>query len=93
MATSGLQQDERADDIGLHEVGRSVDRAVNVAFRRQMHHSVRIMRLEHLAHRLGVADIGLHQKMPVMPETLLQRVFRRGVGHLVHVDDHMIGVA
>ena len=35
----------------------------------------------------------LHQDMAVVPKTFLQRVFRRGVGHLVDVDHHVIGVA
>jgi hypothetical protein len=31
-----LQQDERTDDVGLYERGGTVDRAVDMAFGRQM---------------------------------------------------------
>ena len=31
-----LQQHERADDIGLHELGRAVDRTIDMTFRGQM---------------------------------------------------------
>ena len=93
MAPRGFQQDEGADDVGLDEVGRPVDRAVDMAFGRQMHHRVGIVGREHLAHRGGVGDVGLDQDMAVVPKTFLQRVFRGGVGHLVDIDDDVIGVA
>ena len=44
VAPRGFQQNESADDVGLHEVGRPVDRAVDMAFRREVHHRVRVVR-------------------------------------------------
>ena len=39
----------------------TVDRAVDMAFGRQMHDRVGVMRLEHLAHGGGVGDVGADQ--------------------------------
>ena len=62
----GLQQGEGADDVGLHERRRAVDRAVDVAFGRQMHHRVRLVGGEDLAHRRGVGDVGADQHVAVV---------------------------
>ena len=63
-----------------------------MALRRQVHHRIRLMTGEDLAHRRRIGDIRVHQDVtPVMP-SLLQRVFGRGVGQLVHVDHDVIAV-
>ncbi len=92
VAAGGFQQDECPDNVGLDEIGRPVDRAVDMTFRRQVHHRIRIVRREHLAHGGGVGDVGFDQDMAVVSGCLLQRVFRRGVSHLVDIDHHVIGL-
>ena len=74
-------------------VGRAVDRAVDVAFGREVHHRVGLVRREHLPHRRGVGDVGADQDVAVVRPRLLQRVLGGGVGHLVDVDHHVVGVA
>ena len=64
-----------------------------MAFRREMHHRVGLMRREHLPHRRGVGDVGADQHMAGVAARLLQRLLRRGVGHLVDVDHDVIGAA
>ena len=56
-----LQQREGADDVGLDERGRAVDRAIDMALRREVHHRVGLMRREDLAHRGGIGDVGADQ--------------------------------
>ena len=41
-----LQQCEAADGIGPHEFARTIDRAIDMAFGRQIHHRVRLVFLE-----------------------------------------------
>ena len=41
-----LQQRERADDVGANELGRTVDRAVDVALGREVEHRLRLITVE-----------------------------------------------
>ena len=59
----GFKQGEGADDIGADEIGRAVDRAVDVAFGGQMHDRVRVVGFEGLAHGCGVGDVGAEQNL------------------------------
>ena len=86
----GFQQHERAGDIGVHKIRRPVDRAVDMAFRRQMHHRIRLMRGKRRAHRRRIGNIRLHQKMARMAQRTLQRVLGGRIGHLVDIDDFMV---
>ena len=88
-----VQQGERANHVGLHEIRRPVDRAIDMALGGQMHHRVRRVGGEHLAHGGAVRHAGADQHMPVVAPPLLQRLLRGGVGHLVDIDHHMVGVA
>jgi len=88
-----LQQHERADHVGPDEIGRTVDRAIDVALGREVHHRVGVVRGEHLAHRRGISDVGLHQDMAVMVPSLLERILGGGVGHFVDVDHDVAGLA
>ena len=58
-----------------------------------MHHRVGVVGRENLPHDGGVGNVGLHQNVAVVPKTFLQRIFRGGVGHLVDIDHHVVGVA
>ncbi len=39
VGANGLEQRERANDIGLDELTRAVDGTINVTFGREMHHA------------------------------------------------------
>ena len=54
-----LQQGERADDVGLDELRRTVDRAVDMTFGSEIHHAMRLVRIEQAAQRWPVADVHL----------------------------------
>ena len=41
-----LQEGEGADNVGLDEFARTIDRAIDMAFGRQIHHRVRLVFLE-----------------------------------------------
>ena len=72
---------------------RPVDRAVDVAFGGEVHHRVGTVCLEHLLDRGGVGDVGLDEEVAGVAARLLERLFRGGVGHLVHVDHAVVGGA
>ena len=57
-----------------------------------MHHHIWIVHVKHLAHRGRVGDIGAHQQVAGTVPRILQRLFRRGIGHFVHIDHDMSGV-
>ncbi len=59
MAQRLLQQRETADNIGLDEGAGTVDRVVDMALRRQMHHDVGSNIGKDRLHPGGVADVGL----------------------------------
>ena len=88
-----VQQGEGADDVGLDERGRAVDRAIDVGLRREVHHRVGLVGREDLAHRGGIGDVGADQHVARMAACLLQRLLRGGIGQLVDVDHHVVGVA
>jgi hypothetical protein len=88
-----LQQDEGAHQVGLDERRRPVDRAVDMALGREMHHRVRLMLGEGRPHRPGIDDVRPQQRVPGMPGRFLERLLGGGVGHLVEVDHVVAGAA
>jgi hypothetical protein len=93
MRPRGLQQHEGADDVALNEVAGSVDGPVDVAFGGQVHHRIGVVRGEGGGHRARIRDVCPHQYVAGMLAGFLERVLGRGVGHLVDVDNDMVGVA
>ena len=61
-----LQQREGADDIGLDEFAGPVDRAVDMALGREVHHIARLVLIEQLPQRRPVADIDLREAVAVV---------------------------
>ncbi len=82
-----LQQDHGAEDIGLDEGRRPVDRAVDVAFRGEVIDGARMMIGEDRAHRRAVADIRLDEDMPAALGNRRKIVEIAGIGELVDGDD------
>ena len=79
----------RADDVGLQEVGRPVDGAVDVAFGRQVHHGVGLVPLEHARHRGSVADVDTLERVAVIPLHRCERLEITRVRELVD-GDHVV---
>ncbi|MNI65255.1 hypothetical protein D3C73_1207500 [compost metagenome] len=65
IAARRLQQLIGADDIRFNERRRAVDGAVDVAFGRQMHDSVRLMESEHPLQRRAIANVDLLERITV----------------------------
>src|SRR5215470_4941219 len=57
IARSCLEQRECANDIGLDKCSRAVDRAVYVAFSRQMHDDVRMESFYDVAHLARIDNV------------------------------------
>ncbi len=87
-----LQQGEGADHVGVDELARAVDRAINMTLGRQVHHSAGRILIEQLAQRLAVADIHLAEGIAWMSRCLRNRGEVGGVGELVDVDDKSRGI-
>ena len=89
VGARGLQKRVRADDVGLNELTRAVDRAIDVRLRGKMHHGIRSVSLEHVAHRCGVGDVRLQKEVPRTGLNVRQRVQVPGIGEFVHVDNRV----
>lgn len=59
MGAGSLKQICRAHYIGFHEGNRTLDRAINMRFRREVHDDVGIGLGKHLHKRIEVANVGL----------------------------------
>ncbi len=78
-----LQQRERADNIGLDELAGSIDRAVDVAFRREMHHGVGRKALEQFAHPRRIGDVSANKGIARVVRHGCERVEIARIGELV----------
>ena len=58
-ATGRLQQRIGAHDIGFDKRRRAVNRTIDMAFRRQVHHRIRLMLTKNAIQLAAVADIHL----------------------------------
>ena len=88
-----FQERVGAGDVGLDEGGGAVDRAVDVAFRREMQHGIGPHFLEDRIERGAVADIDLEMAVSVAGAGFGQGVEVAGIGQLVDVGDRPVGVA
>ena len=89
MRERGLEQNVGADDIGVDEFGRPVDRAVDMAFCRQMHHRVGIETRENLGDGRTIADIGAAEMIARMALHRGERGKIAGIGQLID-DQHLV---
>ena len=88
-----LQQREGADNVGLDEFAGSVDRAIDMALRRQVHDGVGLVLVEQPAQRRGLADAGLFKCIARIAGRAGERLEVRCIGQLVDIDDARFGVA
>ena len=92
MRERGLEQDIGADDIGVDEFGRPVDRAIDMALGRQMHHGVGVEARENLGDGRTIADIGAAEMIARMALHRSKRGEIAGIGQLVDDQHLVIGV-
>ena len=92
LAPRGVEEGERADDVGLHERRRPVDGAVDVALGREVHDAVGpVLREE--ARDLGrVADVDGLEPVAVACSRVAYLVEVAGVRQHVHIDDRVVGL-
>ena len=87
IAARRLEQREGADDVGLDEVGRARDRAVDVAFGREMHDPVGPELGDRLLHRSAVADVGMQEAVVRLALDRSQRRQVAGISERIDVED------
>ncbi len=87
-----LQQCEGADNIGLDEFGWTIDRAVDVALGRKVHHVVWLVLIEQLPQRRPVADVDAGEAIAAVALGLRDRVEASGIGELVDIDDERFSI-
>src|SRR5215831_19391596 len=75
-----LEEHISADHIGVDEFGRTVDRPVDVALRRQMHHRVGIETRKNVSDGGTIADIGAAEPIAGMSFDGSKRGDITGVG-------------
>ncbi len=87
-----LQQGVGADDVGLDELGRAVDGAVDVALGGQVHDAVRPVLGEQAADLGGVADVHFFKGITRVAGDAGDRIEVAGIGQAIDVDYPVIGV-
>src|SRR5438874_10259626 len=87
VRTRLLEEIPRADDVGLDEVGRTDDRAVDVAFGREVNDGARPMALQRLLEKRPVADVPAREHVPAVAAQRVEVAQVAGIGELVQVDD------
>ncbi len=93
IPTRLVEQHKGADHIGGDEGTRRVNRAVDMAFGREVDNAVRTMGLEDVPHRIAIGDVAQHEVIEIGLGTLFQCLRRGGIGHLVEVDHPGVGGA
>ena len=86
-----IEQRERADEIGPHKIGWSVNRPVDVGLGCQMQHCVGALLGERFGQRGRVTDVAVDERVSVTAGYFVHRTLGRRVRQLVEVDDLVIG--
>ena len=87
------QQIEGATDIRLDKVPGAVDRAVDVALRREMDDRPRPVLPEQPLHQHAVVDVSADKNMVGSALQALKVAEVAGVGQLVQIDDGLTGLS
>ena len=82
-----VEQPDGADDIRVDEYARAIDRAVDMAFRGQMHDRIDLFLCHQRPHERRIADVGLDEAVVRGRRHVTQRVQIAGIGELVDVND------
>src|SRR5262249_44779601 len=93
VAQRFLKQRECSDHVGLDEFSRTVNRAIDVAFRCQVHHRIRSVPVKKGAQVSAVANVDLCESVTWVARGLRDRSEVRRIGELVNDDDECGGIA
>ena len=88
-----MQQCECTDNIGFDELGRTVDRTIDMALGGKIHDRIGLVLLEQLAERLCFADALTLECIAGVFSNACQRFKIGSVGQFVDIDDAGLGVA
>ena len=91
VAPRGLEQHERADDLGLHEGVRRLDAAIDVRLGGKVDDRVRLAGDSLDQRRIG--DVPMHEAVPRVGGHIGQVLEVAGVGQLVQHGDLQVGMA
>ena len=92
VGAHGFEQAEGADDVGLDEVFRAVDAAVDVGFGGKIDHGAGLMLGEQFGDEVEVADVALDEEVARIATQRCEILEVAGVGQRVEVDDGLIGL-
>ncbi|CAM4515923.1 hypothetical protein KLAE6086_24945 [Klebsiella aerogenes] len=92
MLAGGFEQCESTDQVGLDKRGRAINRAVDVAFGRQVHHDIRLEGIELRRNSSRVSNIGLGERVAFVAGYRRQRLEVTGIGQAVHDKDFIPGI-
>ena len=87
VGAHGFEQAEGADDVGLDEVFRAVDAAVNVRFGGKIDDGAGLMLGKQLGDKVEVADVALDEEVARVAAQRCEVLEVAGVGQRVEVDD------
>ena len=88
--TYGFEQAEGADDIGLNEVFRAVNAAVNMGFGSKIDDGTRLMFGQQFGNQFEIADVAFDEKVPRIAVERRQVFQVAGVGQCVEIDNVFI---
>src|SRR5262249_13017450 len=88
-----LQQSESSHNVGLYELCRAIDRAVNVGLGREVHHGIGLIPVEQRTHCGTVRDIDLREPVTRVTDHLRQRTQVRRVGELIDIEHEVISIS
>ena len=83
IAEGGLEQLERAGDVGGDEFAGAIDRTVDMRFGSEVHDRIRLDTSESLPHGLGVTDVGLDEGEAGLTFEVCERGAVTRVGELI----------
>lgn len=83
----GLEQHQRAGDVGLDERRRAVDGTVDVAFRREIDNRLRSMPAQQRTHQRAIADVALHEHVVRVVGDGCERVEVARISQRIEIDD------
>ena len=92
MRKRGLEQHISADHIGVDEIGRAVDRTIDMAFGGKMHHGIGRKVRKDACHGALVADVRGAEAEAAMAAHGIERGEVAGIGQLVDDEHLVIGV-
>ena len=82
-----FQQAEGADDVGLDEVFRAVDRTIDMAFGGEIEHRARLVFGQQIRHQRAVAYVAVHEHVPLITGQRRQVFAVARIGQRIEVDD------